>query len=74
MCHVAAKEYHNVFLSPHFIPLTRYRMAEVDKEEDRDLLLRLVKYAQDLVLQLQEVRGAAAYDDLPSQDIDHSSR
>ena len=61
--HRTASQYHNVFLSRHFLPLMRAKMEDLvalgpESEEGAALqavLLRLVKYAEQLVVQLQEV-------------------
>lgn len=53
-----------MFLSRHFIPLMRAKMEEVvelgpggpEADALQAVLLRLVKYAEQLVVQLQEVR------------------
>jgi hypothetical protein len=45
-----------VFLSRHFTLLVRTRLETLESEEEQAVLLRMVAYAEQLVIQLQEVR------------------
>ena len=56
-----AAEYHDVILDDHFIPAMRERLATITTEQEQTIMLKLVKYAEKLVIQLSEVRECGSY-------------
>jgi len=53
--HFKAAEYHDIILDDHFIPLMREKLATIGTEGERATMLKLVNYAEKLVIQLSEV-------------------